>query len=57
MKTVIQIEIEHSKPLPENLTDAIEDRAYQFVHAKGGFAGEVVARIIPVLPVKEMRDE
>jgi hypothetical protein len=28
VKTVIQVEIEHDKPLPEGLTDVLAERAY-----------------------------
>lgn len=47
MRTTVIVEIEHSKPLPEGVTDALADRAYQFAHARGqmGLRAEVVARM------------
>lgn len=46
MKTIIQVEIDHKEPLPQGITDALADRAYQFVHAKGGSTGDVVAKLM-----------
>lgn len=57
MKTVIQLEIEHSEELPVCLLSVIESRAYQYIHAKGSRCSEVVGKVVPVLPVKEMSDE
>lgn len=57
MKTVLQLEIEHTEPLPESLGPEVEARTYQYIHAKGGRCTDVVAKVIPVLPVREMSDE
>ena len=35
MKTHLLIEIDHSKPLPEDLTDDAANRVYTMLHARG----------------------
>lgn len=57
--TTIKLTIKHNTELPAGLTDAIADRAYQFVHAKGGSAGDVTAEVVDLvsLPVVEMPEE
>ena len=49
MKTLIQVEIEHSKPLPESVTDALAERAYTLLHNKS-VACNVTARLLEVKP-------
>lgn len=39
MKTILQIELDHKRPLPENVTDAIAQRAYMFLYSNGCEAG------------------
>lgn len=41
MKTTIQIEIEHAKPLPTKtpITDVVADRTYNYLFANGSQVG------------------
>lgn len=56
MKTIIEIEIEHKTELPDNMTDVLADRAYQAINAKGGFAGDVTARILSI-EIEDLENE
>lgn len=55
MKTVI-LSIETEADLPTGFLKAMEARAYDYIHAKGGFCGEVKAQLKPLieLPVVDM---
>jgi hypothetical protein len=55
MKTIL-ITIETEADLPPGLLKTLEARAYDYIHAKGGFCGEVTAKLNPLieLPVEEM---
>lgn len=44
MKTHLLIEIDHSKPLPEDLTDDAANRVYTMLHARGVACDVAVAR-------------
>jgi hypothetical protein len=41
MKTILQIEITHSKPLPDKtpITDIVSQRAYSYLYSQGCEAG------------------
>lgn len=61
MITTIKLTINHKTKLPEGLTDVVADRAYQYIHAKGGSAGDVTAEVVnlialPVVDVMEQHD-
>lgn len=55
MKTVI-LTLAHEGDLPTGFLKALEARAYDYIHARGGFCGEVTAKLKPLieLPVVEM---
>jgi hypothetical protein len=55
MKTIV-ITLAHEGDLPAGFLKAMEARAYDYIHAKGGFCGEVEARLKPLieLPVVDM---
>lgn len=55
MKTVI-LTIDHEGELPTGFLKAMEARAYDYIHAKGGSCGEVTAVLKPLieLPVVDM---
>jgi len=54
-KTQVLVTITHRAPLPDNVTDILAARAYQWLHAKGG-QGDAEAKIVNLLelPVVEM---
>lgn len=61
MITTIKLTINHKTKLPDGLTDVVADRAYQYIHAKGGSAGDVTAEVVdlielPVVDVKDLHD-
>lgn len=49
MKTVIQIEVEHTKALPSEVTDKLAERAYTYLHNIGARC-DVTARFLEVRP-------
>lgn len=55
MKTVV-LTMDHEGELPIGFLKALEARAYDYIHAKGGFCGEVTAKLKPLieLPVVDM---
>lgn len=55
MKTVV-LTMDHDGELPTGFLKAMEARAYDYIHAKGGFCGEVTAVLKPLieLPVVDM---
>lgn len=54
-KTQVLVTIKSRTPLPDNVTDILAARAYQWLHAKGG-QGDAEARIVNLLelPIREM---
>lgn len=60
--TTIKLTINHNTKLPDGLTDVVADRAYQYIHAKGGQAGDVTAEIVdlitlPVVSLPEVKEQ
>lgn len=55
MKTIV-ITIDHKGDLPPGFLKAMEARAYDYIHAKGGSCGEITAQLKPLieLPVVDM---
>lgn len=61
MKTLYTVEIEHDKPLPTKVVDALSrelgSRAYMLIHASGERCVDVQAKLwqrdLAELPVKE----
>ncbi len=49
MITTIKLTINHKEKLPDGLTDVVADRAYQYIHAKGGSAGDVTAEVVDLI--------
>lgn len=63
MKTVLQIEVTHSKPLPKSMevTDVASQRLYMWLYSQGVEAGGKAQLIeeweLKPLPVLEMKGE
>lgn len=45
MKTLITVTIDHDQPIPDGITNAIEDRAYGWLHNKAGVRCSVSATV------------
>ena len=57
MKTVLIVEIDHKKPMPDSATDIIADRIYSFLHARKCECGVTVkAAVIEDITMRTVRD-
>lgn len=56
MKTIIQLEVEHSKPLPPDATDIAAQRVYGWLFSRGIEAG-VKAKLMEEVPAAKQKWE